>query len=190
MEDEKIVDLYFKRDETAVEETKRKYFPYLAKIAYGVLGDASEAEECVSDAYLKAWQSIPPDRPRSLSAYLGAIVRRISISRLRNKTAAKRNGTEYDLSLDELGECVPSSPDGASAVEEEVDRVELGRVISRWLMTLTEEERRVFTGRYFFFDPVREIASYCGSTPGKVRGTLERLRAALKERLEKEGYGN
>ena len=190
MEDDKIIDLYFKRDETAVEETKRKYFPYLAKIAYGVLGDAGEAEECVSDAYLKAWQSIPPERPLSLSAYLGAIVRRISVSRLRKKTASKRNGTEYDLSLDELDECVPSSPDGSSAVEDEVDRAELGRVISRWLLTLTGEERRIFTGRYFFFDPEREIASYCGSTPGKVRGTLKRLRAALKVCLEEEGYGS
>ncbi len=189
MEDEKIIDLYFKRDEKAIEETRRKYLPYLAKISLAVLGDAGEAEECVNDAYFRAWQSIPPTRPESLSAYLAAVVRRISISRLRIRTAGKRNGAEYDLSLEELGECVPSGPGAASPVEDEVDREELGRVISRYLLTLDPVERRVFTARYFYLDPVRAVAASSGLTPGRVRGMLERSREGLRRFLEKEGYG-
>ncbi len=186
MEDEKIIELFEKRDERAVSETKTKYFHYLTKISMNVLGDAGDAEECVNDTYLKAWQNIPPDRPRSLSAYLAVIVRRISLDRIKKRTAGKRRGAEYDLSLDELEECVPS---GGTGVEDEVERAELGRCINRYLLSLSETERTVFTGRYFYLDPVRAIASYTNLTPAKVRGTLERVRAGLRRRLEEEGYG-
>ncbi len=186
MEDEMIVELFESRDERAVSETKTKYFHYLTKISMNVLGDAGDAEECVNDTYLKAWQNIPPDRPRSLSAYLAVIVRRISLDRVKKRAAGKRGGAEYDLSLDELEECLPS---GGSAVEEEVERTELGRCISRYLSSLPETERVVFTGRYFYLDTVRAIASYTNLTPAKVRGTLERVREGLKRRLEDEGYG-
>ena len=186
MEDEKIVGLYNERDERAVSETKTKYFHYLFKISMNVLGDAGDAEECVNDTYLKAWQNIPPDRPRSLSAYLAVIVRRVSLDRLKKRAAGKRCGAEYDLSLDELGECVPA---GGSSVEDEVERTELGATVSRYLLSLSETERVVFTGRYFYLDSVRAIASYTGLTPAKVRGMLEKLREGLRGRLEEEGYG-
>ena len=188
MEDEKIIALYGERDERAVSETKAKYFHYLTKISFGVLGDEGDAEECVNDTYLKAWQNIPPDRPRSLSAYLAVIVRRISLDRLKKRTAGKRNGREYDLSLEELEECTPSG-DG-SPVEDEVERKALGKCISGYLLGLSETERLVFTGRYFYLDSVREISAYAGMTPAKVRGMLERLRTGLKSRLENEGYGD
>ena len=186
MEDEKIVELFEKRDERAVAETRSKFFHYLTKISMNVLGDAGDAEECVNDTYLKAWQNIPPDRPRSLSAYLAVIVRRVSLDRLKKRAAGKRNGAEYDLSLDELGECVPS---GGSSVEDEFERTELGKCISRYLFSLPETERVVFTGRYFYLDSVRAIASYTNLTPAKVRGMLEKLRAGLRRRLIEEGYG-
>lgn len=188
MDDEKIVSLYFDRDETAIEETRRKYLHYLMKISVNVLGDPGEAEECVNDTYMKAWQSIPPERPASLAAYLGTVIRRISVSRLRRRNAGKRGGTEYDLSLEELGECVPLAGD-PSAVEEEVDRAELGRAISRFLHSLPPLDRRVFTGRYFFFDSVREVADYCGVSPSKVRRILDRTREELRDSLEAEGFG-
>ncbi|MBQ7474780.1 MAG: RNA polymerase sigma factor [Clostridia bacterium] len=187
MEDEAIIRLFWNRDEKAIEETGRKYLHYLMKISVGVLGDTGEAEECVNDTYLKAWESIPPTRPASLSAYLAAVVRRISISRKRKAEASKRGGTEYDLSLDELGECLPAR--GGSPVEEEVDKTELARSIGRFLASRSETERHVFVGRYFYLDPVARVASYCGVSAPKARYMLGTMREELKAHLEKEGWG-
>lgn len=117
MEDQQIVELYWRRDEEAVTETRRKYGGYLTKIADNILASREDGEEAVSDTCLRAWNSIPPDRPESLSAYLGKIVRRVSIDALRRRTRQKRGGGEYALSLSELEECVPGGPGPEEEVE-------------------------------------------------------------------------
>lgn len=184
MQDDAIVALYWQRDESAIQATEEKYGRYLLKIAAGVLADPLDREESVSDTYLAAWNSIPPQRPTVLSAYLSKLVRRISIDRLRRATAQKRGGTQYELSLSELSGCVA----GGTTPEDTVETKRLAEVLNRFLRELPEQQRHLFIGRYYFMDSLKEAARYCGMSEGKAKSLLFRIRCRLRERLTEEGF--
>lgn len=181
MTDEQIIQLYFDRDQTAITETDRKYGTYCYSIASNLLG-CEDSEECVNDTYHTAWTRIPPEIPQSLKAYLGRIVRNISISRFRRSHAQKRNsGTNVLLS--ELEDCLPS----AETVESEVDSRELSRLISSWLATLSGDDRALFVLRYWHGTAVQDLAEKCGCTPNAISLRIRRLRKSLKYYLEAKG---
>ena len=148
MEDEKIVDLYWQRSESAIRETEIKYDRYLTKIAYNILADTEDSRESVNDTYLAAWNSMPPHRPGVLSTYLGKLTRRISIDCFRRRTRQKRGGSEYELSLSELGDCVS----GGNTTEEIVNVKLLADAIGIFLRLQSEEARNAFIGRYYYQD--------------------------------------
>ncbi len=184
MEDTQIVDLYWQRDEAAIRETEMKYDRYLTKIAMNILSDFEDSRESVNDTYLAAWNSMPPHRPMALSAYLGKLTRRISIDRFRYRTRNKRGGSEYEISLAELGDCVS----GGNTTEEAVEVKLLAQAIGAFLRLQSEETRNIFIGRYYYLDPVKEVARYCGITEAKCKTVLHRTRQALKDYLAKEGF--
>ena len=183
MEDEQILELYDRRDEAAIRETERKYGKYLAKIAYGVLANAEDSRESVNDAYLGAWNSIPPHRPSVLPAYLAKLTRRCAIDIFRRRHREKRRKSEYALSLDELADCVS----GGNSPEETVALAELTQAIETYLCSLDSEARTVFIGRYFFLDSVREIAAYRHMSESKIKSLLFRTRKGLRGYLTREG---
>lgn len=184
MEDEQIVALYWERSEAAISETEQKYDRYLTKIACNILSDPEDSRESVNDTYLAAWESMPPHRPRVLSAYLAKLTRRISIDRFRYHSREKRKGSEYALSLDELGDCVS----GGNSTEEIVNVRLLADAIGIYLRLQPEENRNVFLGRYYYLDSLREISRYTRMSESKVKTLLYRTRLGLKEYLRKEGF--
>ena len=184
MEDEQIVSLYWDRKEQAIRETQSKYDRYLTKIAYNVLSDYEDSRESVNDTYLAAWNSMPPHRPGVLSTYLAKITRRVSITRFRHRNRDKRRESEYAVSLSELGDCVS----GGNTTEEAVNVKLLADAIGIWLRLQPEEIRNAFIGRYYFLDPLKEVAAYCGMTESKAKTLLYRARLGLKEYLIKEGF--
>ena len=184
MDDQTIVELYFARDEAAISETQNKYEPYLMKIAYNILYNAEDSRESVNDTYLAAWNAMPPHRPKILSAFLGKLTRRLSIDRVRKANAEKRGGSSFALSLDELRECVDSSP----TPEEEADAKALGETLNAFVRGLSPQARAAFVGRYFYCDSLKEVARYCRMSESKAKSLLFRTRKALKDYLEKEGY--
>ena len=184
MEDEKIVDLYWQRSESAIRETEIKYDRYLTKIAYNILADAEDSRESVNDTYLAAWNSMPPHRPGVLSTYLGKLTRRISIDCFRRRTRQKRGGSEYEVSLSELGDCVS----GGNTTEEIINVKLLADAIGIFLRLQSEEARNAFIGRYYYLDSLKEVAAYCGMTESKCKTLLFRTRVALKEYLREEGF--
>ena len=184
MEDEKIVDLYWQRSESAIRETEIKYDRYLTKIAYNILADTEDSRESVNDTYLAAWNSMPPHRPGVLSTYLGKLTRRISIDCFRRRTRQKRGGSEYELSLSELGDCVS----GGNTTEEIVNVRLLADTIGIFLRLQSVEARNAFIGRYYYLDSLKEVAAYCGMTESKCKTLLFRTRVALKEYLREEGF--
>ena len=155
MEDRKIVDLYWQRDENAIPETAAKFGGYCRTIAYNILSDAEDAEECLNDTWLRAWNTMPTNRPSRLAPYLGKLSRWISLTRLREKTSLKRGGGETALVLDELAEAVDSGAD----VEKAVELKELNAALRRFLKSLGETERQVFLARYWFIASIAEIRS-------------------------------
>ena len=174
MEDVQIIDLYWLRDERAIGETDAKYGSFCHRIAMNILHSFQDSEECVSDAYGRCWDTMPPQRPESLRAYLGAILRNLSISRYRAAHAQKRFGGAEVL-LSELADCVPS-PDN---VQRSVEAEELGELIARWLRKLEREDRNG--------DGVKELAEELGVRPNALTKRLLRLREALRRELEREG---
>ncbi|MCI9155353.1 MAG: RNA polymerase sigma factor [Lawsonibacter sp.] len=184
MEDHEIVALYWNRDEEAIAQTQRQYGGYLYKIAWQVLAGRPDSEEIVNDTYLKAWNSIPPHRPGVLRTYLGKITRQLSIDRLRGRGREKRRGSEYALSLSELEECVSAG----DTTQEQVDLRLLAESIEDFLATLPPESRTAFVGRYYYLDPIRDIAGYQGMSQSKVKSLLYRTRQGLRHHLEQEGF--
>ncbi|MGN1341108.1 MAG: RNA polymerase sigma factor [Oscillospiraceae bacterium] len=182
MEDEKIIELYFARSEAAITETSAKYGAFFRRISRNILNSEQDAEECVNDTYLKAWNSIPPKRPDKLPAYLGRIVRNLSLNRWNKLNAAKRGAGEVTLALDELEECIPA----ADTVQLEADRAEISGALNRFLRELSEEKRTVFLRRYWYLVPVKDIAEQLGMSESKVKSMLLRTRNQLREFLEKE----
>lgn len=184
MEDDRILELYYSRSENAIAETAKKYGRYCRSIAWHILTDAEDADEVVNDTYMGAWNSLPPHRPSVLSTYLGKLTRRISISRWRERTAAKRGQGEIPLALDELSEVLPSS----ETPEQAVAAAELTDSIDRFLSSLPKAERDLFVCRYWFLAPVSAISGKFGYSESKTKSMLFRTRNKLKLHLEKEGY--
>lgn len=181
MEDKRVVELFWQRSPQAVDEAQRAYGRRLTALALRVLGDARDAEECVNDTLLRAWDTIPPHRPQALGAYLSKLARGLAIDRLRTREAQKRGGGEYLLSLEELSQCVG----GADAAFEQGA---LTDAIGNWLKTQSPEARWMFLRRYFDFASVKEIAHGANCTQSKVKSTLARTRKGLRAYLEKEGF--
>ncbi|HHV11830.1 MAG TPA: sigma-70 family RNA polymerase sigma factor [Clostridiales bacterium] len=182
MEDMDIIALYNSRVETAISETDSKYGRLLHRIAFNILSNREDSEEIVSDTYNSAWNTIPPQQPNSLRAYLGRITRNLSINRWHKQRAKKRyNGAE--LLLSELTDCIPAN----NNVESELERKELALAIDRWLSSLSVDDRVLFLRRYWFSDAVNVLAKECGTASNKLAGRLFRLRQSLKMFLEKEG---
>ena len=182
MEDEKIVELFLKRDETAVSETEKKYGHYCYAIASNILFNQEDAEECVNDTLLGAWISIPPHRPELLSTFLAKITRQLSIKKLRTMNAQKRGGGKQNLAMDELEECIPSG----MSIDEQLEAEELAKVVNAFLGTLKTTERSVFLRRYWYFESVGEIAARFRYSESKVKSMLKRTRDKLRIRLLEE----
>lgn len=184
MEDAEIVDLYWARNEDAIAETKTKYGVYLQKVAYNILSDLEDSQECVSDTLLAAWRSMPDNRPKVLRTYLGKITRQVSIDLFRRRSRMKRYASEYAISLEELGD---SFTDGRTP-ETELDAKLLTEAINRFLKSLPDDARNAFIGRYYFFDSLQAVARYCGMSESKCKSMLYRTRQSLKAYLQKEGF--
>jgi RNA polymerase sigma-70 factor (ECF subfamily) len=182
--DAEIVELYLGRDERAIRLTEIKYSKQLFRIAYNVLNDKCDSDECVNDTYLGAWNSIPPQIPKSLFAYLSKLVRNFAISLYRKKTSQKRGRSEFDVSLSEIEDVLSDS----SNLEREAQSEVLAKIINAFLADLEKEDRFVFVSRYYFSYSVSEIAQRAGESDTKVYKKLASLREKLKKRIEKEGF--
>ena len=176
MEDSKIIELYFERDERAIEESGLKYGAYCNTVANNILSDIYEAEECVTDTWIRSWNTIPPTIPNILRSFFARITRNIAIDKMRKRQASKRSSNEYLVSLDELSECVSDNP-------ADIDPGEIGRIISDFLSCELRENRRIFVLRYFYSESLESIAKKCGAGIPKIKSTLFRMRERLKKRL-------
>lgn len=184
MEDDGILELYWARDGRAVEETRAKYGAFLRSVAMNLLNAEEDAEECVSDTYLAAWNRIPPERPAVLRAFLGRIVRNISLDRLKHLRALKRGGGEADAIFDELAEILPD----ARTPETEVEKKELLRELESFLQTQPERTRGIFLRRYWYADSVKAVARRFGLGENAVSAQLARTRSKLRAYLTERGY--
>ena len=183
MEDLEIIGLYFKRDEKAITETTVKYGTFCHRIALNILSTVEDAEECVNDTYMQAWNSIPPQKPDKLGSWLGRVVRNIAYN-LWKKNHQQKRCTGMEELLDELEDCIPS-PD---TVEREIEGQELTKVINTWLAALTKKDRILFVRRYWNGESVNALAKKAGISPAAMTKRMYRLRRGLKSTLEKEGY--
>lgn len=181
MEDRQIVELFWKRDESAIAETECKYGAFCLKTAANLLSDGEDAKECVNEAFFELWNQIPPQRPEKLGPWLGRIVRNISIKRWHKDHAQKRySGIEQMLS--ELDDSIPSG----ESVEREIEDAELGKAIDRWLLSLPLKDRNLFVRRYWYGTALKELAGEQKLSPEKLARKMYRLRLSLKSFLEKE----
>ena len=179
MDDEQIIALYFARDERALAETSAKYGAVCRRLGVRILGSEQDAEECCNDVLLKAWNAIPPEHPRHFSAYLTKLMRNAALNLYEKLHAEKRGGTQTALVLDELAECL-SAPDD---VEQQVSEAETGAMLRQFLETVPEEARNIFVLRYVYMMPVKAIAEKYQISVSKVKVSLYRTRAALREYL-------
>ena len=182
MDDETIIDLYWTRSESAVSETAIKYGNYCFTIANSILRNNEDAEECVSDAYLKTWVSIPPERPVIFRSYLGKITRNLSLDKYRKRNTKKRGGDEITLLLGELEDCVPSSGN----VETEYESKLVTEAITSYLLSIDSTSRIIFVRRYWYTDSIQDIASHFNMSESKIRSMLFRIRKNLKTHLAKK----
>jgi len=183
MDDDAILDLFAARAETAICETSHKYNGYCLKIAMNILQSKEDAEECVNDTFLRAWNSIPPERPVVFRAYLAKIVRNLSLDKFKQSTRKKRGGDSVTIMLSELEECLVSN----SGVESEFDRGLMVQALNNFLEELDAENRLVFMRRYWYSDSIATIAEGCRMSESKVKSMLFRTRRKLKLYLKKEG---
>lgn len=177
MDDKKIIELYLARDERAIEETQSSYGRLLISIANNILDSLTESEECESDTYMRAWNSIPPTMPQILSAYLAKITRNLALNRLRGR------GRRLDIQLvyEEIAEAIP---DTTGDITEDID---LRDALNDFLADLDKTKRKIFVSRYFYMRSVREIAKEIGTTEGNIKVNLSRTRKMLREHLTKRG---
>lgn len=180
MDDNKILNLYFERDENAIHETQQKYAGYLFTVASNILPSVQDAEECVNDTYFKAWEIIPPKRPTFFKGFLAKITRNCSLDKYRANNAKKRSSDQVDLLLSELAEALPSAADVHASYENNLTAVE----INNFLRSLPQEVRFVFMRRYWYADSVSTIAKGCRMSESKVKSMLFRTRRKLKIYLE------
>lgn len=183
MEDELIIELYWQRNESAINHTNKKYGNYCHKIAFNILSDHADCEECLNDAYLKVWNSIPVDKPRIFSAYLGKITRNLAINMYNYSHAKKRGGGEIELIFEELEDCLPSPQND----EGEEKSLQITQIINAFLYSLSEENRNIFVRRYWYGDSIKEIAKYFHYNQSKIKSMLFRNRKLLKIELTREG---
>ncbi len=184
MNDEKIIELFQRRDEQAIKECMALYGSYCRTIAAGILTDSADVEEAVADTWLAVWDSIPPHVPKYLRLFLGCITRNKALSIWRKNTAQSRGGGQVSLALEELGECI--AQDGSP--EEAIDTKELGRTVTAFLKNEPAMRRSVFLRRYFYLEEVPAIANRYGLKESNVRMMLSRTRQKLKKYLIQEGY--
>ncbi len=184
MDDEQIVQLYWERNESAIAESARKYGAYCTSIARNILLDPADAEECVNDTWLHAWNAMPPHRPSLLSAFLGKITRNLSFDRYKRLHREKRGGHGIDAVLDELAECVSGRDDPEKRREER----ELKEEIDRFLFQLPEDKRCMFILRYWYGDGIAEIADRMKRSENNVSVSLSRIRRKLKVHLIERGF--
>ena len=183
MDDNSIIQLYWDRNDQAIQATSDKYGHYCKTIARNILGSEEDAEECVNDTYLSAWNQLPPDRPEKLMPYLGRIARCLALNRYDYLTARKRSA-EFTLQLSELEDCLPAS----GSVERQYESAELAAAISAFLRGLEEEPRNLFIRQYWYSDSIRQLAARYGMGESKVKSQLFRIRGRLREYLNKEGF--
>lgn len=177
MQDSQIIDLFFARDEQAIAKTAEKYGSYCTVVANNILSDHFDSEECVNDAYLAAWNSIPPERPERLQAYLARLTRNSALNRYKAKHRERRGGGEFELSLEELGDCVA----GSFAFDDE----EIGRHISDFLRGEKKEVRQIFVRRYFYNDSIAMLVKRFNLRESNIKSILHRTRLALRAYLTK-----
>ena len=183
MTDEQIIELYWVRSERAIAETDEKYGKMCHGIAYRILDDREDSEECVNDGYLRLWNNIPPKCPQCLPAFLGRIVRNLALNRFSQRNASKRGGGEVPLALEELAFCIPSGDDPMAQLEGKF----LRGLLSEFISQLKIEERTIFLLRYWELQPVARIAELCRCSESKVKMSLHRSRQKLRAVLEREG---
>lgn len=183
MEDEQIIQLFWDREEQAISAAQERYQSYCYAVANNILQDRQDAEECVNDTFLNAWNAIPPNRPRVLSAFLGTIARNLAFSCWRRQQAEKRGGGEMNLVLEELQDCL-AAPE---SVEGEIHQKELLEAVDAFLEGLPKRQRMIFVRRYWYAQGVGEIGAELGMTENHVSVTLSRLRKKLHAELVKRG---
>lgn len=184
MEDGQIIEMYWQRNERAIQETQKKYGAYCYWLANDILSSREDAEECVSDTWLRAWDTMPPQRPVRLKLYLARITRNLSFDRYRAARTQKRGAGETALALEELEQCLT----GSTGVESLVEAAELEKSINKFLGTLPERERNIFLRRYFYVEATAEIARKYRLRESNVFMILSRTRRKLRTHLQKEGY--
>ena len=184
MSDEEIIALFWQRDEQAIKETDIKYKKFLLSLAYNIIHDISDSEECLNDTYIGAWNSIPPSKPTLLQAFLATIMRRTAIDRYKERKRQKRIASELTVSLSEVEDFIADDSDMYS----ETDAKELGRVISDFVRSLPERRMYIFMSRYYVARPIKEIAELLGCSESTVNKEISSIKRYLKEKLEKEGY--
>lgn len=183
MTDERIIELYFSRDETAISETSLKYGAYCFSVANNILDNRDDSEECVNSTWFKAWNAMPPTRPNVLKLFLARITRSLALTRYTERAALKRGGGQAALVLDELSECIG---DGDAATEAELN--ELRKAVAAFVKTLPERERDVLVRRCFYTESIQSIAKRYGISGSGVMSALSRARKKLREYLMKEGF--
>jgi len=183
MEDEKILNLYFARDEFAIRATAQKYDAYCTAISLNILRSREDAEECVSDTYLRAWEAIPPKRPSAFRVYLGKITRNLSLDLYRRRTSKKRLENETALLFSELDECIP----GGLSAEAEYETTSFCKVMNDSLRSLNQVSRLVFIRRYFYGESIKKISEHLNMSEGRLKTMLFRVRKKMKADFIKEG---
>ena len=184
MSDEKIVDLYWQRDERAIKETDIKYKKFLLSIAYNILWDTCDSEECLSDTYIGAWNSIPPSRPIILQSFLATIMRRSAINRFNANKRQKRIVSEFTLSLSEIEDFIADESDMSAEIESK----ELAKSISNFVRSLTDRKMYIFVSRYYIADSIARISDELGCSVSTVKREIEDIKNGLRKHLEGEGY--
>ena len=182
MDDSRIIELFYARSEDAIAELSKKYGPYCLTVAKNILNNTEDAEECVNDAYLGVWNTIPPQRPDPLLSYVCRIVRNLALKKYHENTAQKRNSI-YDVALDEIADCIPAP----FSVEDEIMAKEVAGIINGFLETLDRQSRIMFIRRYWHADSIEELAALFHRSRHYISVRLSRTRKALKQHLEKEG---
>ena len=183
MEDSAIIDLYWAREERALQETETKYGGLCRSIAFNILQSREDSEECVNDTWFRAWNLMPDKRPAALPGFLGGITRNLAIDRYKTKNRKKRGGGETELALEELSDCIPAALD----TERSFEQREFQRAIGSFVESLSETEQQVFTARYYFLTPVAEIGEKLHFSQSKTKSMLLRLRRRLSRYLQEEG---
>ncbi|MEF9922294.1 MAG: RNA polymerase sigma factor [Anaerovoracaceae bacterium] len=183
MDDDNILELFWQRNENAIIETGAKYGKYLNTISINILQNNEDAEECVNDTYLRAWNNIPPQRPNILKVFLGAITRNLSFDCYKKKHAQKRIVNEFSILISELEDCIPDN----NSVENVLDNQEIANQISRFLKQLSANKQQIFIRRYWYCQSIKHISKVYGYSQSKVKSSLFETRKKLRQYLEKEG---